>query len=399
MTEIATETFTPIYDTFDAVVVSEMAAGAQVLLPLDQEVVARVTEGDTDPKFATFMIESGWSKQRNYWGAEVFESVQEQINNSSEPIVGYLGHISPEQDGYAFPDIQLQWLKSKLSVSQDKVKMLVKAYVLPGTKGRDYLNRGLVRTVSWRGDCLKKPIQGGVAIKDFSLESIDLSRPRKAGMSAALVGGLTSEMDEGRFDVKPDEIGALTQNELRAHNSALVTVIEDEAKKPLQEKVTEMTTAAEEAKPQLDLIPEIKKLLGMSEDGDILEVLGQTMTALKEAGKGAKDAILDRVLLRKFKDDSTRKLVKKILVGEMTEIELVGDEKKDEEAISSKVNEMVDKDEDLKELVSEMEEGREGGGDGNGGSTESNNGRRQSGTREIKDGFKNDRISVRKARR
>jgi hypothetical protein len=395
MSEIATETFEPIYDSFDATVVSEMAQGAQVLLPLDPETVARVTEGDNDPKFATFLIESGWSKQRNYWGPEVFESVQEQINNATEPIVGYLGHIPPEQDGFAFPDIQLQWLKSKLQISQDKVKMLVKAYVLPETRGRDYLKRGLVRSVSWRGDCLKKPIQGGVAIKDFALESIDLSRPRKAGMQAALVGGLTSEMEEGRQDVKPDEIGALTANELRAHNPTLVTAIEDEAKKPLEEKVSEQATTIEAAKPELDLIPEIRKLLGMAEDGDILDVLGQTMTQLKEAGRTAKDAILDKVIRRKFKDEGTAKLVKRLIASEMDGIDLSGDVEKDEEAISTKVNEMVDNDADLKEMVSEMEEGRTE--EDTGRTRESDNGAR--GNREIKEGYSNDRISVRAARR
>jgi hypothetical protein len=395
MSGIATETFEPIYDSFDATVVSEMAQGAQVLLPLDPETVARVTEGDADPKFATFLIESGWSKQRNYWGAEVFESVQEQINNASDPIVGYLGHIPPEQDGFAFPDIQLQWLKSKMQISSDKVKMLVKAYVLPDTRGRDYLQRGLVRSVSWRGDCLKKPIAGGVAIKDFVLESIDLSRPRKAGMSAALVGGLTSEMDEGRKDVKPDEIGALTANELRAHNPTLVTAIEDEVKKPLEDKVTEMEATAEEVKPQLDLIPEIRKLLGMAEDGDILEVLGQTMKQLKEAGRTAKDAILDKVLNRKFKDPQTAKLVKRLIASEMDGIELEGDEKKDEEAISSKVNEMVDNDAELKEMVSEMESGHED--DDQGRSVQSRDGERK--PRKLEAGYSDERIAVRAARR
>ena len=394
MAEKATENFESVYDTFEATVVSEMASGAQALLPLDQEVISRVTEGDDDPKFATFLIESGWSNNKRYWGASVFESVQEQINSATEPIVGYLGHIPPDQEGFAFPDIQLQWLKSRLQVSQDKVKMLVKAYALPASKGKDYLSRGLVKSISWRGNALLKPIQGGVEVKDFKLESIDLSRPRKAGMQAALVGGgLTSEM-EGRNDVKPDEIGALALNELRAHNSELVKAIEDEAKKPLETTISEMEATAEEVKPQLDLIPEIRKLLGMKEDGDILEVLGQTMTQLREAGKTAKDAILDKAIARKFKDESTRKLVKRIIASEMDGIELSGDEKKDEEAISEKVNEMVDNDVDLKELVSEMEEGREGDG---GGSTQNGDGDRR--TREIKDGFSNERISVRKARR
>lgn len=396
MSEIATETFVPVYDSFDATVISEMASGASVLLPLSEEEIKAVAQDDADPKFATFLIESGWSRQKNYWGPEVFDSVQEQINKASEPIVGYLGHIKPDDDGFAFPDIQLQWLKSKLQVSSDRVKMLVKAYVLPETRGRDYLKRGLVRTISWRGEAVKKPIKGGVAISDFRLESIDLSRPRKAGMNAQLVGALTSEMDEGRQDnVKPDEIKAMTLNELRAHNPELVSEIESEAKKPLEEKISEQTKAAEAAQPELDLLPEIRKLLGLNEDGDILEVLGKTMKQLKEAGKTAKDAIIDKVLAQKFKDEKTRGLVRRVLASEMYEVEFVGDEEKDTKAISEKVNEMVDADAEIKALVSEMEDG--GSGEGDGGSTQSR--KERGGEREIKDGFSNSNIAVRKARR
>jgi hypothetical protein len=321
--------------------------------------------------------------------------VQEQINSSDEPIVGYLGHISPDKDPYDFPDIQLQWVKSKLQVSSDKVKLLAKAYVLPGTKARNYLKRRLVRTVSWRGKCIERPMKGGVEVRDFELESIDLSRPRRAGMQAAMAGGLTSEM-EGRKDVKPDEIGALQENELRAHNPTLVTAIEDAAKKPLQEKVSEMETAAEAAKPDLELIPEIRKLLGMKEDDDVLDVIGNTLAKLKESGAAARDAILQSVLNKKFKDENTAKLVKKVIAGEMDGFEISGDKEKDEKEIDTKVNELVNADDDLKAMVSEMEDG-DGKGKGESGSFERED--RRTKDREVKDGYENSRMTVVKARR
>src|SRR5262245_6371764 len=398
MSELATEQYEPIYDTFDSTVISEMASGAGVLLPLSQEVIDSVAQDDDDPKFVTFLIESGWSKQKRYWGPTVFESIQEQVNNAADPIVGYLGHIPPDQDGYAFPDIQLQWLKSKLQVSSDKVKMLVKAYVLPQTKGRDYLKRGLVRSVSWRGNCLLKPIQGGVEVKDFKLESIDLSRPGKAGMQAALIGGLTSEVEEGRNDVKPDEIKALQENELRAHNPELVLTIESTAKKPLETKVSEQEATIEDSKSNVDLVAEIRKLLGISEDGDVLEVLSKTMDQLRAAGRTAKDAILDAVLEKKFKGDEqkvNRGLVKRLLASEMDKIELDGNEAKDREAVESKVNEMIEGDSELKEIVAEMQDTHDE--EDSGRSVETSNGDRKA--RKIEDGYANDRIAVRKARR
>src|SRR4029077_9549458 len=61
-----------IFEEFDAV--AEMT-DANSIVPLSPEIVSRVTAGDDDPRFATFIIESGWSKSKRYWGPEVFGDV------------------------------------------------------------------------------------------------------------------------------------------------------------------------------------------------------------------------------------------------------------------------------------------------------------------------------------
>lgn len=344
-------------EIFDSVVCEYTGDAISSLVPVNPELVSIVTEGDPDPKFATFVIESGWSKSKRFWGAELFQNVAEQINNSEEAIVGYMGHIKPEDDPYTFPEIQLHWVGAKATKVGDKAKLAVKAYVLPNTKGRDYLKRGLVKTVSWRGKVAQIPFEKGVRVAQFAIESIDLSRPRAAGMSAKLVGALTSEMEnEGSNNVKPDEIAALQENELRAHNPALVQAIEASATKPLNDTVAEMTADATALKAEADLIPEIRKLFGMKDDADILEVLGVTAKKLQEAGKTVRDGILDTVLAKRFKDEGTLKLVRRIMVSEMSDVEISGDENKDEKVIGEMVDEIVNKDEDLKALVSEMEQ-------------------------------------------
>jgi hypothetical protein len=375
-----------ITDLFDVEVVSEMASGAATLVSLPPDRVAEITEGDDDPLFATFVIQSGWSKSKRYWPPEVLASISEQINNSGEPVVGYMGHIKPEDDSFTFPDIHFQWLKSVIQPSSDKTKMLVKAYVLPGTKAREYLKRKLVRTVSVRGDANLKRIQGGVAVSEFDLESIDLSRPRKAGMKTQLVA-LTSEMEDST--VKPEEIAALQENELRAHNSALVTEIESKATKPLTEKVSEMEAAAEDGKKDSDLLTEIRKTLGLAEDADVLTTVGELMTKMKEATKGMKDKVFNSVLEKKFKNENTRNLVRRLAVSEMSSED---EETEDVEEYTKKVEEMVNKfveeDEDLKTLISTTETG-------GGRSLTSLPGER--GSREIKEGYENDNIEVKKA--
>jgi hypothetical protein len=346
-------------EVFDSVASEYTSDAVSQLVPVDPQLIAAVTEGDPDPKFATFVIESGWSKSKRYWGADLFQNVAEQINGSEEAIVGYMGHIKPEDDPFTFPEIQLHWLGARATKVGDKAKLAVKAYVLPNTKGRDYLKRGLVKTVSWRGKVAQIPYEKGVRVAQFAIESIDLSRPRAAGMSAKLVGALTSEMEtEGSTDVKPEEIAALQEHELRAHNPALAQAIADSATKPLSDQVVEMTTTVDTLKPQADLIPEIKKLFGMSEDADVLEVLGQTASQLKAAGKTARDAILDAVLSKRFKDENTLKFVRRIIAAEMSDkdLELSGDEDKDEKMVGEMVDEIVNKDDDLKSIVSEMED-------------------------------------------
>lgn len=375
-----------ITDLFDVEVVSEMASGAQTLVSLPPDLVAEITEGDDDPLFATFVIQSGWSNSKRYWAPEVLDTISEQVNKAGEPVVGYMGHIKPDDDAFTFPDIQLQWLKSVIQPSSDKTKMFVKAYVLPGTKARDYLKRKLVRTVSVRGDANLKRIQGGVAVSEFDLESIDLSRPRKAGMKTQLVA-LTSEMEDST--VKPEEIAALQENELRAHNSALVTEIESKATQPLTEKVTEMEAAAEDGKKDTDLIAEIRKTLGLAEDADVLTTVGELMTKLKESTKGIKDKIFSEVLEKKFKNENTRNLVRRLAVSEMsTEDEETEDEDEYRKKVEEMVNNFIENDDDLKALVASTETG-------GGRSLSSLPGER--GNREIKEGYSNDNIQVTKA--
>lgn len=387
-----------IVETFDAAaVVSEMATGSDVLVSLDPEVVARVTEGDDEPKFVTYVIESGWSKSKRLWQPAIFDKVHEQISKAAsegDPIVGYLGHIKPEDDPYAFPPIQFQWLRSSLKKVGDKAQLAVKAYVLPDSKARDYIKRGLGKTVSWYGPVAQVPFQKGVRIEDFHLESIDLARPRRAGMSARLVA-VTSEMSTEEGDeMKPDEIAELQENELRAHNPKLVQSIEQTATKPLETKIGEMTAEADAAKPTLEFIPQLRALLGLAESTDDVTVITKAVEQIKAAGKSLRDSVLASVLDKKLKGDDSG-LVRRLIVGEMSsrwdDVELTGDTDKDEKTVGEMVNHVIDGDDEMKKVVSEME-----GVPATPAGTSTDRG---DGSRKIEAGYANSNISVRSANR
>lgn len=381
-----------IVEIFEPVqIVSEQASQMGNVLPLEKSVIESVTEGDDDPRFATFVVESGWSKSKRYWAPSVFTSVHEQISNTSgDPFVGYLGHINPEEDPYAFPEIQFQWLKSSVQSLGDKARIFLKAYVLPDTKARYYLQRGLAKSVSWRGEAVEVPMKGGRGVKDFFLESIDLARPRKAGMSASIVGGLTTEMHEGG-SVNTAEISALTENELRAHNPTLVQAIEDGAKKPLSEQITDLEkTSAEKEKESVDLLSEIRRLFGIAEDAPVLDVLKKAAEELSNAGRAVRDALLSDVLKGKFKDDRTRSLVQRLVAAEMVsqDIELSGDNEADKKIVTEMVNNYINGDEELKSMVSEMESDP---------ASPPSTGKTDDDKRELKDGFENSNIRVKAA--
>lgn len=388
--------FQEIYESFDCV--GEMTSDPAGMVTLDPTLVSEITAGDDDPRFATFVIESGWSKSNRYWGPELFADVAAEMNGAvrgGEPVVGYMGHIRPDDDPYTFPEIQLQWAGAKLLQAGEKAKLAVKAYVLPNTKGRDYLKRGLVKTVSWRGKVAQEKFERGVRIKKFSIESIDLSRPRAAGMNARLVGALTSEMEseEKGNSVKPDEIAALSANELRAHNPALVTAIETDARTPLETRVSEMETAATAVQPTLEILPELRKLLGVDEKTDDAGVLTMAVSKLRAAGKALRDSLIGEAIEKKIKGDTDdAKLARRLIVGEMKdkEIDFTGDREKDEKAVSEMVNSVIDGEDDLKRIVSEMEDAPTN-------VATTGNSDREDRPRELKAGFKNKNIRVRSA--
>lgn len=353
-----------IFESFDTV--GEMTSDPGGLVPLRSDLVEQVTKGDDNPKFATFTIESGWSKSKRFWGPELFHDVVSEINNGAnggEAVVGYMGHIPKDQDPYSFPPIQMQFVGAKIvHNSGDKAKMAVKAYLLPGSTARDYFERGLVKSVSWRGKVAQEVFQQGVKVKKFLLESIDLSRPRAAGMNARLVGALTSEMEDNeRSDkVKPEEILALQENELRAHNPGLVQSIEASARQPLETQVSEMTEEAKKSKPALDLIPEFRKLLGLTDESDDLVTVQAVVAYLRAHGRQLRDAVLDKVLLKKLTggEEKDRALVRSLIATEMRDRNFVptGEDEKDEQAVSEMVNSIIDSNELLKTTVSEMME-------------------------------------------
>ena len=375
------ETFVEVFDDLKCSIM-EMGQNVGQLVHIDPSLISEITEGDTAPQFVTVAIESGWSSNKRYYSPDTLKGVVEQINSSDDPVVAYLGHIKPEDDASTFPEPQTRWLKSTLSVTSEKVTAFVKGYNLPGAKIRELLKRKAANSVSIRGKALLRPIKGGVEVREFKLESIDWSRPGKAGMAAKVVA-VTAEMEnQGGNSVEPKDIAALTEDELRQHNPLLVKEIEGKAKKDLETKVTEMETAQEPLEASSKLLTEIRTAFGIDENADLLEIVKTAISKVKDLGKVTKEKLLTEAIGKKFKDENTQILVKRVILAEQDFSNLEDDEK----VISEMVDKFIEKDEALRKMVEEMDE--QGGANLPDGKKDNRK------ERELKPGYENTNIRV-----
>jgi len=212
-------------------------------------------------------------------------------------------------------------------------------------------------------------------------------------MNARMVGALSSEMEsEEETTVKPEEIAALQQNELRAHNPSLVSEIEASARTPLETRVSEMETTAEEVKPTLDLIPQLRVALGLDDKSDDLTVISSALESIKTTGRKLRDQLLDSVLATKFKDKDSG-LLRTVIAGEMRDRNFTptGDSTKDEQTVTEMVNSIIDGSDELKRVVSEMEEAPPAPPSNGAGQSNSND--------RLKPGYSTSNIRVRSASR
>jgi len=124
-------------------------------------------------------------------------------------------------------------------------------------------------------------------------------------------------------------------------------------------------------------------------------VLKSAIEFIRTQGKTIRDNIIDKVLKSKKldADDPNAKLARRIIVGEMTEFQPTGDSAADEKTVSEMVNRVIDGDEQLKEIVSEIENNPPAI------TTTGGNDDRSGGKRELKPGLKTSTIRVRSLNR
>jgi hypothetical protein len=342
--------------------ITEFTDNAGGLLTLDPNLVQTITEGDDNPKFVTLEIEGGESNNKREWPDHVIESIAEQVNRK-EP-VAYQGHIAEQDDATVLPDPTAIWLKATTIIRNGHRVAVVKGYVLPtATNVRDWLKRRAVNSVSVRGEAELELVRGGkYRVRKFDLESIDWSRKNKEGMKARVVS-VTAEMTDGG-NVEPQEIAKLTQTDLKQHNPSLYQLVVNEGETACKSKITEMEATADAVQPELDLLGEIRKMLGIDEKASPVDALAKVMTAVTDSAKTQAKAIVNTLLAEKIEDERPRNLVQK-LIGEMEPAKDQPLEDFKTEA-AKKIDDILVNDEDVKAYIAEMSGSKQGRGSSGG---------------------------------
>lgn len=327
---------------------------------------------DESPEFVVVRTEEGWSRSGRLYEHAILESIAEQIN-ATQP-VGHLGHIPEHELSTALPEPQTTWFGAitKKEPSQDKERkgqlvgvIYTAGYNLPGAKVRTYLKTKAVNATSWDGKADQVPVPGkGVKIVRYMLESLDWARKGREGMPTARVVALAREMSTGtkkegtaKMDGEKD-LAAVTPDEFKEANPNGYALLVREITQEKDGEIATLTQEVEAAKAEKTLLEEIRGVLKLTADDDVLAQIGSLVKKLGERAKVSVEDALDKLLAEKVPDEETRKLVRRLVpVSEMIGAaeKLPEDATPDdvERVVREMVDDSFDKDEVIQTYVSE----------------------------------------------
>lgn len=328
------------------VTVCEMAMDAGSIVKLDPAKVAKLTQeyGDESPEFPVLKVLPGTSSNKRAWPDEILVSVAEQINSQNP--VGYLGHIKPDDDGYAFPAVQTVWLGAETRKEGAQTALYVKGYNIPGGEIRDkkLVRTGIIKETSWRGKAATRTVNGVQHIDRFVLESIDWSRPGKAGMKAGVVA-IASEMNEGSDNTM--DLSKVTLADIQRENPSLFTLLKQQVEAEQAATVQEMKDKADKADEVESTLSKLRGILKIDEAADVITAVTEVISKVESIGaKEIRERIGD-ILGKKVADEKAKAVVMRLLP--VTEMEGLDDDK-----LTAEIEKHLAEDESIKAIVTEM---------------------------------------------
>lgn len=327
------------YSTQPAIV-AEMTNGVEtpvIDVPIDKELIEKVIDGDKSPLFVTIeVLNEGVSRNGRSWTKETLLSVAEQINAKKPD--GYYGHLSDDERKLKYPQPQTIWLGAKVEEIEGKYRLFAKGYVLPEAgvlrtylKKAKAVGKNVAVSVYGTAKAIQDRAKGIIHMQNFDLESIDWARPGSEGVRNMGIFSVTSEMTddskEGDSMKREEVLQSATKEELQG-----LEVV--------GEMITEAVASANEAPAEVvSEMTAVREALGVDEGVSLTETVAEMTARLNEFE-------IDSQLTQKVEGHAARKVIKSLVVSEMTADETVEqtvDRVLAGETAKSVITEMVDK--------------------------------------------------------
>jgi len=285
--------------------ISEMDSTVSAdLVPVDKELIKRISEGDDNPLFVTMQILSeGVSKNKRNYTRELVQQVADSINEKRPN--GYKGHLTSEERKHKAPDPLVMWLGAQTKEENGKLVVYARGYVMPDEKKfKTYLKKakalGKNVAMSIQGTAEKAVYNAKAAAYDLQglmLESVDFAREGSEGVPNNGTLILASEMyDEDKSNKgenvvdKIEVLQKTTVSEMREHNPTLISEVEAQATD--SQLVSEMSS--------------IKELVG-----------DKPLESISEMKANLKNAELKNELTGKVKSSGARPVIENMVLSEM----------------------------------------------------------------------------------
>jgi hypothetical protein len=276
-------------------------------VPVEEGLIASLSDGDKNPMFVTIeVINEGVSRNGRAYDKDTINSLAEQINSKKPD--GYYGHLTDEERKTKFPEPQTIWIGAKVTEVGGKTRLFAKGYVLPEAKGlRSYLKKAkaagknIAVSVYGLAQVVSDKVNNISIVKSMSLESIDWARPGSEGVLNMGLFSVTSEMatsniiEQGVTMDKVEVLKSATVDELKENNPELVSEMIVEAVASKDSELAEAQTIISEMTEKLTAFELDSQLQDKVESATARKVVKQLVISEMSSGTPVSEAV-DKVL-------------------------------------------------------------------------------------------------------
>ncbi len=267
--------------------------------------------GDPEPMEVVVEIPAGKSKRGWNYRPEALQKIVGEVMSQGLP--GFLGHQKPEEVDHQFPTPVTHWVGALWRDGKAYFRGVVDA---AAKDLKRWIKAKTVRTVSIFGAPKLQQVGGETHVVDYKPLSIDWTPLGRAGMPTSIVA--IGEMDEilsggGENPMSWKEIVAQLKQMLASKEVTLGQIAGEMGWKA-QDIAGEIDAEwSKEVTGAVETLGEVKEVLGVTGEMDVLQVATEARKALDEKAAAEREKLIDEVLKEKVVGEMAQVLVKKML--------------------------------------------------------------------------------------